>query len=210
MKHLGEVSTIGEAWISFLKEVDKNGVIKEYSENEIIKEETALSISIKKAQLPDSIIDKYMDRDGYKWMEDNFNKQGLVKELGNARSYASRLYNYLDQKNQIDWVINRLNKKPSSCSVTITTFEPLIDESYIPCISLLDFYVENNKLNLYVYARSLDWGKKAYANLAMLTKILEEVSNGTNIEVGGINLYVKLSRIYKPEFEKVEKILKDY
>ena len=42
MKHLGEVNTIGEAWISFLKEVDKNGVIKEYSEDEIIKEETAL------------------------------------------------------------------------------------------------------------------------------------------------------------------------
>ena len=50
MKHLGEVNTIGEAWISFLKEVDKNGVIKEYSEDEIIKEETALSISIKKAK----------------------------------------------------------------------------------------------------------------------------------------------------------------
>lgn len=210
MKYLGEVNTIGEAWISFLKEINKNGKIKKYSETKIIKEETGLSISIKKAQLPDNIINKYLVKEEYEWMENNFNKQGIVKELRNARSYASRLYNYLDKKNQIDWVINKLKNDVDTCSATITTFEPLSDESYIPCISMLDFYIENGLLNLYVYARSLDWGGKAYANLAMLTKIMEEVSNSVNIPIGGINLTVKLSRIYEKDNEKIEQILNDF
>ena len=210
MKYLGEVNTIGEAWITFLKEVYENGKVKKYSETKIIKEETGLSISIEKAILPDNIIRKYMVKEEYEWMENNFNKQGIVKELRNARSYASRLYNYLDQKNQIDWVIQKINNDINTCSATITTFEPLTDESYIPCISMLDFYVENGLLNLYVYARSLDWGEKAYANLAMLTKIMQEVSAGINIAVGGINLTVKLSRIYSKDDEKVKEILEDY
>lgn len=210
MKYLGEVNTIGEAWISFLKEINKNGKIKKYNETKIIKEETGLSISIKKAQLPDNIINKYMVKEEYEWMENNFNKQGIVKELRNAKSYASRLYNYLDKKNQIDWVINKLKNDVDTCSATITTFEPLFDESYIPCISMLDFYIENGLLNLYVYARSLDWGGKAYANLVMLTKIMEEVSNSVNIPIGGINLTVKLSRIYEKDNEKIEQILNDF
>lgn len=156
MKYLGEVNTIGEAWITFFKEIDKNGKIKKYSDTKIIKEESGLSIFIRKAELLDSIINKYMVEDEYKWMEDNFTKQGIVKELRNARSYVSRLYNYLDKKDQMKWVIDKLNDDINSCSATITTFEPLTDESYIPCISMLDFYVENNVLNLY----GLDWEEK--------------------------------------------------
>ena len=210
MKFLGNVETIGEAWITFLKEVDTYGQIREYNPEKVIKEETGLSIFIKKAQLPDPIIDKYKVEDEYIWMEKNFNKQGIVKELRNARSYASRLYNYADEKNQIKWVIDKLKNDKDTCSATITTFEPLTDEAYIPCISMLDFYIENDVLNLYVYARSLDWGGKAYANLAMLTKILEEVSEGIDVPVGGISIQVKLSRIYKKDFEKVKNILSNF
>lgn len=96
------------------------------------------------------------------------------------------MYNYLGKKNQIQRVIDKLKEDIMSCSAATTTFEPLIDEPYILCKSLLDFYIEDNMLNLYVYARSLDYSGKAYANLAMLTKILQEVSNGIKIPVGRI------------------------
>lgn len=144
MKYLGEVNTLGEAWIKFLEEVNDNGKIVKYSEDKVTKEESGLTISIKSALLPDKIIDKYMVEEEYQWMKNNFSKQGAVKELRNANSYASRLYNYLGQKNQIDWVISKLKDDKMSCSATITTFEPLTDISYIPCISMLDFYIEDN------------------------------------------------------------------
>lgn len=98
MKYLGEVNTIGEAWMKFLEEVNNNGKVVKYNGDKIIKEETGLTISIKKATLPDNIIDKYMVEEEYQWMKDNFNNQGVVSELRNANSYASRLYNYLGKK----------------------------------------------------------------------------------------------------------------
>lgn len=63
---------------------------------------------------------------------------------------------------------------------------------------------------MYVYARSLDWGAKAYVNLAMLTEILKKVSDEIDVPVGGIKLTVKLSRIYSKDFVKVKDILDDY
>ena len=118
--------------------------------------------------MPDQIIEKYMVKEEYEWMEDNFTKLSKVKELHNENSYASRLYNYMNEKNQINWVIDRLKNKKYTCSATITTFEPLTDEKYIPCVSMIDFYVQNEKLDMYVYCRSLDFGCKAYVNLVML------------------------------------------
>ena len=94
MKYLGEVNTIGEAWMKFLEEVNSNGKIVKYSEDKIIKEETGLIICIKKVLLPDNIINKYMVEEEYQWMKDNFHNQGVVSELRNANSYARRLYNY--------------------------------------------------------------------------------------------------------------------
>ena len=136
-------------------------------------------------------------------------KFGTVKELHDANSYASRLYNYMNEKNQIEWVINRLKEKKYTCSATITTFEPLTDEKYIPCVSLIDFYVENVKLNMYIYCRSLDFGSKAYVNLVMLYNILKQVSEAVKLEIGNMNLTVKSAHIYEKDREKVNKILED-
>ena len=63
---------------------------------------------------------------------------------------------------------------------------------------------------MYVYARSLDWGSKAYVNLSMLAEILSNVSKEIGIATGGLKLVVKLSRIYYKDFSKVKDILKDY
>ena len=164
MKNLGIINTIGNAWITLLKEIIKNGSKTFYNgdTNKPIKEIIGTTFTISNIVMPDPIIEKYMVNEEYVWMEDNFTKLGKVKELHEANSYASRLYNYMNEKNQIDWVINRLKDKIKTCSATITTFEPLLDEQYIPCVSMIDFYVVNDKLDMYVYCRSLDFGCKAY------------------------------------------------
>jgi thymidylate synthase len=46
-----------------------------------------------------------------------------VPELGAAKSYAARLFNYAGAgRDQIAWVIDRLRADPASRSATITTF----------------------------------------------------------------------------------------
>ena len=134
-------------------------------------------------------MNKNMVKEEYEWMENNFTKLGTVKELHDANSYASRLYNYMNKKNQIEWVINRLKERRNTCSATITTFEPLVDEQYIPCVSMIDC--------------------KAYVNLVMLYNILKQVAEAINIEVGNMNLTIKSAHVYDKDREKINRILED-
>lgn len=211
MKYLGEIETIGEAWILMLEEISNNGRTTLYNGNKEkqIKEVKGTLLTIYNIIMPDPIIEKYMIKKEYDWMENNFTKLGTVAELHDANSYASRLYNYMNQKNQIEWVINKLKDRRYTCSATITTFEPLTDEKYIPCVSMIDFYVENEKLNMYIYCRSLDFGSKAYVNLVMLYKILKQVADAIKINIGNMNLFVKSAHIYDKDKEKVKRILED-
>jgi len=206
MKNLGDI-----AWIIVLQEILSNGKRTLYNGNEQkpIQEIVGTSLTIDNIVMPDSIIEKYMVKEEYEWMENNFTKLGTVKELHDANSYASRLYNYMNKKNQIEWVINRLKERRNTCSATITTFEPLVDEQYIPCVSMIDFYVENEILNMYVYCRSLDFGCKAYVNLVMLYNILKQVADAINIEVGNMNLTIKSAHVYDKDREKINRILED-
>jgi hypothetical protein len=50
-------------------------------------------------------------------------------------------------------------------SATITTFQPQTDTTYIPCVSLLDFWLPGGAVELVVYAHSIDFGAKGYGNL---------------------------------------------
>ena len=56
------------------------------------------------AALPDAIIEKHKVQAEYDWMVRNFTVQGEVPELRHENSYASRLYSYMGQKNQVDFV----------------------------------------------------------------------------------------------------------
>ena len=105
-------------------------------------------------------------------MHENFFSPENVPELGNARSYAARLFDYEGSgRDQLAWVVERLRADPESRSATITTFEPLLDTTYIPCVSMLDFWAPAERLELVVYAHSLDFGKKAYGNLVELARL---------------------------------------
>lgn len=211
MNNLGNIDTIGNSWITMLKEIIKNGKATLYNGDEAkpIQELVGTTFTIQNIIIPDPIIEKYMVKEEYEWMEDNFTKLGTVKELHNENSYASRLYNYMNEKNQINWVIDRLKNKKYTCSATITTFEPLTDEKYIPCVSMIDFYVQNEKLDMYVYCRSLDFGCKAYVNLVMLYKILQQVSKEINLIPGDMHMTIKSSHIYDRDRNKIDNILND-
>ena len=76
------------------------------------------------AALPDAIIEKHKVQAEYDWMVRNFTVQGEVPELHHENSYASRLYSYMGQKNQVEWLIDRLQKNPATRSATISLSGP--------------------------------------------------------------------------------------
>jgi thymidylate synthase len=131
-----------------------------------------------------------------------------VPELGDADSYATRLRNYAGSGlDQLRWVSDRLRSDPASRSATITTFQPLSDTAYIPCVSLLDFYLHDDALQLVVYAHSIDFGTKGYANLLELAAIQRQVAVELGRTVGSLTMIVKSAHVYDSDAAYMTSVL---
>lgn len=212
MQDLGVFHSLGALWIRVLQELEASGVTTAYTDNAgefaDVKELLNLTAEVQNAVLPDAIIEKHKVQDEYDWMVRNFTVQGEVPELHHENSYASRLYSYMGQKDQVKWLVDRLRKNPSTRSATISMFEPLTDEGYIPCVSLLDFQVTDGQLNMTAYCRALDFGCKAYVNLVMLHLIQQNIAEKVGVPCGKLMLLVKSAHFYMRDREKVLKILR--
>jgi thymidylate synthase len=140
-------------------------------------------------------------------MHANFTDHSRVPELDNSDSYATRLYDYAHTgRDQVRWVIDRLAANSSARDVTITTFQPLTDTGYIPCVSLLDFWLVNGELELGVYAHSIDFGTKGYANLVELAALQARVAGDLGVGVGTLTMTVKSAHIYQTELDLMRRI----
>src|SRR4029077_18182879 len=156
----------------------------------------------------DLIIAEHGDRERLAWMHANFIDRSRVAALGDADSYATRLYDYAHTgHDQIRWVIDRLAFNPSARDATITTFQPQTDSSYIPCVSLLDFWLLNGELQLGVYAHAIDFGTKGYANLVELAALQARVAVDLGVGVGTLTMNVKSAHLYQTELGLMRRIV---
>lgn len=213
MKFLGIYFSLGEGWKAIAKEILEKGESQVYTDNpgeefEVL-EVFGLNVVFAESALPDAVFEEYQDPAEVAWMEANLKEQKRVKELHNAHSYAQRFYDYMGVKNQLQWAKKRLSENPFQRALTITTLEPLEDEGYIPCVSLLDFQIrpKTDILDLYVYCRAIDFGSKGYVNLMMLRLILEQLAEELHLSVGSLEMIVKSAHIRKEDLERVRKIL---
>lgn len=213
MQDLGVFHSLGALWIRVLQELESRGTATAYTDNvgELadVKELLNLTAEVQNAVLPDAIIEKHKVQDEYDWMVRNFTVQGEVPELHHENSYASRLYSYMGQKNQVEWLVDRLRKNPTTRSATLSMFEPLTDEGYIPCVSLLDFQETDGQLNMTAYCRALDFGCKAYVNLVMLHLIQQDIAEKVGVLCGELILLVKSAHFYMRDRGKVLAILNE-
>jgi thymidylate synthase len=194
-----EADTIGAAWLAVAERILEEGADSVYDGVPILELER-VTLTVPHPASVDPIVTELGDPERLAWMHANFTEHELVAELGHARSYASRLYDYAATgRDQVQWVIDRLRADPSSRSATITTFEPLSDTTYIPCVSLLDFWVSGGQLAAVAYAHSIDFGAKGYGNLVELAYLMERVAEGVNLELGQLDFVVKSAHIYEPD-----------
>lgn len=213
MRDLGVFQSLGAVWVRVLAEIENNGAAAIYTDNAgeqaDAKELFDVTAEVQNADLPDAIIERHKVREEYDWMVRNFTVQGEVPELHHENSYASRLYSYMGKKNQVDWLVDRLRSNPTTRSAAISMFEPLTDEGYIPCVSLLDFQENAGQLNMTAYCRALDFGCKAYVNLVMLRLIQNDIAEKVGMKCGKLTLLVKSAHFYLRDRDKVLKILRE-
>ncbi|MES2171607.1 MAG: thymidylate synthase [Actinomycetota bacterium] len=199
--------TIGEAWLEVAQQIVAHGEPGEYDAMPILEIEQA-TLTVAHPDPQDPLIARLADPERLAWMHANFTDHRLVAALGDARSYASRLFDYgAKGRDQVQWVIDRLHADPSSRSATITTFEPLLDTSYIPCVSMLDFWIRSGGVEQVVYAHSIDFGSKGYGNLVELADLQRRVADGLGMPVGRLVFIVKSAHVYDTELSYMNSVL---
>jgi thymidylate synthase len=194
---LVEAGTLGEAWLGVSRAILDDGEPATWGSLATV-EVARLTVVVERPDPEDPLIAELGDSEWLAWMEANFGDHAEVAELGGARSYAARLYDY-DGRDQVAWVIERLRADPTARDATITTFMPLTDATYVPCVSLLDFWIPSGALELLVYAHSLDFGKKAYGNLVELARLHHRVAGELGVPPGKLLLHVKSAHVYESE-----------
>ena len=199
--HLIEPTPLGQCWLQVSSLILQQGQLSRY-DGAATREISNLSMVVEAPDPADPLIAQYGDPAWLEWMHSNFFVQKEVAELGHAPSYAVRLFNYAYQgRDQIQWVVERLAKDSENRSAAITTFMTLTDTSYIPCISLLDFWIPEQAVELVVYAHSLDLGKKAYGNLIELASLQSIVAGQLKRPLGKLIIHIKSAHVYEPEWE---------
>jgi thymidylate synthase len=202
-----EVATLGEAWLAIAAAILSGGVVGSWEGLPIVEVFRA-TLDVHSPRVDDPIIAQHGDPERLAWMHANFTDQSRVRELGDSDSYATRLHDYAHAgHDQIRWVIDRLAANPLARDVTITTFQPLTDTSYIPCVSLLDFWIVNGEQQVAVYAHSIDFGTKGYANLVELAALQARVAGDLGLRVGALTMTVKSAHIYQTELALMRRII---
>jgi thymidylate synthase len=200
-------ATIGEAWLAVAGRILADGIESAY-DGQSVREISHVTLAVERPDPDDEIIARLAEPQRLAWMHANFTDHAAVAELGGADSYATRLFDYEHSgRDQVAWVIDRLRRDPATRSAAITTFQPRTDTTYIPCVSLLDFWLPGGAVELVSYAHSIDFGAKGYANLVELAWLQRHVAAGLERPAGRLLMVVKSAHVYETEFGYVRGVL---
>ena len=191
--------TLGEAWLDVAALILAEGKPSSFDKLPL-REVELVTLDVAQPDPDDALIARHASPEWLAWMRANFADHARVAELGGARSYASRLFDYAGSgRDQLALVVATLTRDPVASYATITTFEPLTDTTYIPCVSLLDFWRRDGRLELVVYAHSIDFGKKGFGNLVQLAELQRHVAARLGAPAGRLTMIVKSATIYETE-----------
>lgn len=197
-----EADSLGVAWINAMRLIMSRGE-QINDDKRKLKEIRNLYITIDTVSEDDVIIANYADKKRIKLMKEKYATCGLVGDY--KIDYGSYIYDN-NGINQINWVRDRILRKPETKSATITLHHP--GEEMLACLSLLDFKLRNNTLYMNVVYRSQNIYFSHPGNLIALRKIQEDLSKELNVSIGNIDLIVMSAHIYSEDYQKVADILK--
>lgn len=194
-----QADTLGAAWLAVAGRILAQGVASEY-DGLAVSEISLVTLVVDRPDPDDEVIARHADPERLAWMHANFTDHARVTALGGADSYATRLFDYEHSgRDQVAWVVGRLRRDPATRSAAITTFQPHTDSSYIPCVSLLDFWLPGGAVELVAYAHSIDFGAKGYGNLVELASLQRHVAGQLGLPAGRLLMVVKSAHVYETE-----------
>ena len=196
-----ETDSLGVAWLNAMKLIMSCGE-EINDDNRKLKEIRNLYITIQSVSEKDSIITKYADKKRIALMKEKYATCGHVGDY--KIDYGSYIYDN-NGINQINWVRDRILNKTETKSATITLHHP--GEEMLACLSLLDFKLRRNRLNMNVVYRSQNIYSSHPGNLIALRRIQEDLAKELNVSIGYIELIVMSAHIYSEDYMNAKQIL---
>ncbi len=133
------------------------------------------------------------------------------KPPDSAYTYGNRLYNYPGNINQIDQMIDKINKEYETRRAYATTFYPALDYtlSSPPCLTSVQFLtITNKRINMFAHFRSHDIFKAALPNAFGLLHLHQYVADHTGTTTGTLTITSVSAHIYEEDWQAATDTLK--
>lgn len=111
-----------------------------------------------------------------------------------------------NERNAVEAIIKKLSDNLETRNAVLT-FSPY-GNFKIPCISVVQFLVRNNTLNIFYTARSQDIFKKFPLDAVCIADMGKQVAKRLNLRLGSVYANIISAHIYQQDKENVQKFLK--
>lgn len=123
-----------------------------------------------------------------------------IPDNDRCKGHITVIQNILKQRslNQIKYIIDKLKITPTTRRALAITWEPNIDEGVInvPCLQYIQFWIQNNKLNMFVLFRSEDMAMGYPMNVVGIISLMIYVSDQVGISCGTYHHQVVVPHVY--------------
>jgi len=148
---------------------------------------------------------KYLTENGVKIWDEWANEEG---ELGPVYGHQWRKWTDVNGKihDQIKWVISEIKTNPNSRRLIVSAWNvgDLDKMALMPCHTLFQFYVNDNKLSCQLYQRSGDAFLGVPFNIASYALLTMMIAQICNLELGDFIHTIGDAHIYLNHLEQVK------
>ena len=206
-----ETNNAEDAWIAIIKQIMDHGDMVE-DERELMTREILNVIVTVQDPLNSELPQGYLSLEKLKRYEEAFLD---IENHHDGINYGKRLREHFGFKmgrdiykvkiDQVESVINRLNRCETSRRATMTTFDPSIDQcqNEIPSLVMIDFKIRKNMLYTTGIWRSQDIYGSWIPNFFGLKGLSKYISEQLKIKPGPITVHSVSAHIYKTDFDDV-------
>jgi len=127
-------------------------------------------------------------------------------------TYHKRLFDY-DSINQIEYIVDELNRDKKSRRAVAITWQPKIDEKLedVPCLQFVKCLNQNGALDMTVMFRSHDMFLGFYMNVIGLSGLMQSIADKLNLNVGKLTVISLSAHVYiKRDSDDMRKLLNNY
>jgi thymidylate synthase len=198
-----QAASLGDAWIECMELILERGE-KIADDNELLLEVRNLYVAIESVSEGDLTIRSNADSSRIDLMQRKYTSCDVVANY--KISYGKLLYDY-DGVNQLEWLIERLQRKRETKAATIALHPPGRED--LSCLSLIDCKLREDVVEMTAVYRSQNIFGSQPGNVIALDGVHRRVAEELGVGKGVFNLVVLSAHIYERDVLAARDVLRN-